>query len=95
MNATENDVVIAPTVFVRAHAGAGSLHVEAGVVEHERERALLVFRSKDEANRYRSEDEASRYPAREGWGALTLELEDLRNLLDTHECPRVASPTRG
>ena len=63
----------------------------AAVVEKpEKGRALIVFRSEAEAEKYRFD--MGKHPASDGWGPAALDLEDLANVLEMHDCTHVAMP---
>lgn len=81
-------VTVAATVFV--HMDVEHKTIVAGVLEQDEGRAMIVFRSEVEANRYRAE--MGNYPESEGWKAVSLEPKDLRGFLEMHECPRIAFP---
>jgi len=84
---TENTVRLEATVFVRMDVEAGAL--ESGVLNRPNGRAMFVFRSEHEAERYRTE--SGSYPEAEG-KAVHLSPEHMRGLLEIHEVPHVAFP---
>ncbi len=79
-------LTIYPTVLYRAEPDT----LTAAVVEGPKGRALLVFRSEGEAEKYRAGTGNS--PEAEGWRAVNLGLEDLANVLAMHGCTHVAMP---
>ncbi len=83
----EEHVHIAPTVLYRMDRGT----MAAAVVEESgKGRALIVFRSEGEAEKYRAATGKS--PEAEGWRPVALELPDLANVLEMHGCSHVAMP---
>jgi hypothetical protein len=84
----EEDLVhVTPTVLYRMH---GDKHAAAVVEEAGEGRALIVFRSVEEAEKYRNA--TGKHPASEGWKPVALELEDLGNVIEMHECTHVVMP---
>ncbi len=86
-------VHITPTIIHRACAGPDAAHEfthGVATVEHEGRRALLVFRSEEEAEKYRSA--TGKHPKEEGFRTATLGLEELGHILEEHECTHVAMP---
>ncbi len=77
---------IEPTVLYKGGPDA----LTAAVVEGPKGRALMVFRSEAEAEKYRAG--TGNNPEAEGWRAVNLALEDLANVLAMHECTHVAMP---
>ena len=62
----------------------------AAVVEHEDGRALIVFRSEEEAEKYRRH--TGKQPEEEGFKPVAVDLEDLANIIRLHDCTHVAMP---
>jgi len=88
--AGEDDVIhVVPTII---HSGdlARGTHTVATVEELEKGRALIVFRSEEEAEKYRAS--TGNHPEAEGWRAAALELEELGRVLEAHGCTHVAMP---
>jgi len=67
-----------------------SMQAAAVVEKPEKGRALIVFRSEEEAEKYRSD--TGKHPASDGWGPAALDLEDLANVLEMPDCTHVAMP---
>jgi hypothetical protein len=88
------DVHITPTIIHRAYAGPDVAHeFTHGVATVEPEpdrRALIVFRSQEEAEKYRAA--TGKHPKEEGFRTATLDLEELGHILEQHECAFVAMP---
>jgi len=63
-----------------------SMQAAAVVEKPEKGRALIVFRSEEEAEKYRSD--TGKHPASDGWGPAALDLEDLANVLEMPDCTR-------
>ncbi len=87
INEPDEDLVhITPTVLYRMPGGK----MTAAVVEHEEGRALIVFRSEEEAEKYRAA--TGNHPEGEGWRTATLDSEGLGHVLEAHGCTHVAMP---
>ncbi|MDP9476808.1 MAG: hypothetical protein M3R38_14170 [Actinomycetota bacterium] len=80
------DIHITPTIIYRLDRGV----IAAAVVEHEDGRALCVFRSEEEAERYRTS--TGKYPESEGFKVVCANHEALKTLLELHGCTHVAMP---
>jgi hypothetical protein len=78
----ESAAMVMPTCMDRSTQAA------AVVEKPEKGRALIVFRSEEEAEKYRSD--TGKHPASDGWGPAALDLEDLANVLEMHDCTHVA-----
>ena len=85
---TEDEVLITPTVIYRIDEEGDRL--TAAVVEHEDGRAMTVFRSEEEAEKYRAA--TGNYPASEGFKAVCVGHEELADILEIHGCTHVAMP---
>jgi hypothetical protein len=83
---TEDTVHISPTILYRR--GRGTL--EAVTVNGRGGHTMLVFRSKQEAEKFRSH--TGLYSEAEGFKALALDHEQLAAFLEVHECTHVAMP---
>ena len=88
----EADVHVAPTIIHRAYTDHAAQEVTHGAatVEHEGVRALIVFRSEEEAEKYCSA--TGKHPAEEGFRTANLDLEELGHVLEAHSCTHVAMP---
>ncbi len=88
------DIHITPTIIHRAYAGPDVAHEfthgVATVEKPEKGRALIVFRSQEEAEKYRSA--TGKHPKEEGFRTATLDLEELGHVLEEHGCTHVAMP---
>jgi len=80
----ESAAMVMPTCMDRSTQAA------AVVEKPEKGRRLIVFRSEEEAEKYRSD--TGKHPASDGWGPAALDLEDLANVLEMHDCTHVAMP---
>jgi hypothetical protein len=83
---TEDTVHISPTILYRR--GRGTL--EAVTVNGRGGHTMLVFRSKQEAEKFRSH--TGLYSEAEGFKALSVDHEQLRAFLEAHQCTHVAMP---
>ena len=90
--AAADEVVIFPTVLYRIDRSTQATAVAEKPEEGQSAsaRALIVFRSEEEAEKYRSD--TGKHPAVEGWAPVALDLEDLANVLEWHGCTHVAMP---
>jgi hypothetical protein len=80
-------VLVEPTALLRAVPGA----IDAAVTEKAgRGRALIVFRSEGEAEKYRSA--TGNNPEAEGWRTVPLEPWQLSDVLAMQGCTHVAMP---
>ncbi len=87
INEPDEDLVhITPTIIYRLDRGV----IAAAVVEHEDGRALCVFRSEEEAEKYRTS--TGKYPESEGFKMVCVNHEALKTLLELHGCTHVAMP---
>ncbi len=88
------DIHITPTIIHRAYAGPDVAHEfthgVATVEKPEKGRALIVFRSQEEAEKYRSA--TGKHPEEEGFRTLALDLEELGHIIEEHGCTHVAMP---
>ena len=80
----ESAAMVMPTCMDR------SMQAAAVMEKLEKGRALIVFRSEEEAEKYRFD--TGKHPASDGWGPAALDLEDLANVLEMHDCTHVAMP---
>ena|SRR5215210_2005596 len=84
---TEETIYVTPTAIFRA----GRVALEAATVDSEEKgRALLVFRSEQEANDYRRTKGV--FPKEEGFKSVTLSAKMLRDVLEMHGCTHVVTP---
>jgi len=83
---TEDYVHIRPTILCRM----GRDTVEAVTVEGEDGRAMVVFRSEEEAEKFRSY--TGLYPEAEGFRAVSVDHEQLAAFLEAHSCTLVGMP---
>jgi hypothetical protein len=83
---TEDYVHITPTVLYRARGGK----LATVTANTEEGRALVVFRSGEEAERYR--EHTGSYPEGEGFKPVCVDHKDLANILEMHGCTHVAMP---
>jgi hypothetical protein len=82
---------ITPTIIHRAYKRSDDEIVHgAATVEHEKGRALIVFRSEEEAEKYRRA--TGKHSEEEGFRTAALDLEELGHVLEAHECTLVAMP---
>ncbi|MDP9477437.1 MAG: hypothetical protein M3R38_17430 [Actinomycetota bacterium] len=89
----EEDIHITPTIIHRAYAGPDVAHEfthGVATAEHQAGRALIVFRSQEEAEKYRSA--TGKHSKEEGFKTATLDLEELGHVLEEHGCTHVAMP---
>jgi hypothetical protein len=85
----EDDVVhVMPTVLCRMDGETMAAAVAEG--PEGGDRALVVFRSEEEADRYRAA--TGNHPDAEGWRPVALGLRELSDLLEIHGCTHVAMP---
>ncbi len=88
------EIHITPTIIHRAYAGPDVTHEfthgVATAEKPEKGRALIVFRSQEEAEKYRSA--TGKHPEEEGFRTATLDLEELGHVLEEHGCTHVAMP---
>ena len=84
----EERVHLAPTVLRRVTPEK----VAAAVVEgpEGQGRALIVFRSQEEAEKYRAA--TGNHPEAEGWAPVAVGLRELSDVLEMHGCDHVAMP---
>ncbi len=82
----EEYITITPAIIYRLDRGV----IAAAVVEHEDGRALCVFRSEEEAEKYRAA--TGNYPPEEGFKVLSANHKALATLLEVHDCSHVAMP---
>src|SRR5215218_1610787 len=85
---TEATVHIEPTVLCRVGRSRGTL--EMVTVDADDGRALLVFRSEEEAERYR--EHTGSYPESEGFKPIRVDHKDLANIIEMHGCTHVDMP---
>src|SRR5215212_10738197 len=85
---TEATVHIEPTLLCRVGRSRGTL--ETVTANTEEGRALVVFRSEEEAERYR--EHTGSYPEAEGFKPVCVDHKDLANILEMHGCTHVAMP---
>jgi hypothetical protein len=81
-------VVVCPTVLYRMDRERMAAAVAEG--PEGGDRALIVFRSEEEAEKYRAA--TGNHPDAEGWRPVALDLRELSDLLEIHGCPQVAMP---
>jgi hypothetical protein len=72
------------------HSWRRNIRSAAVVDEADKGRALLVFRSEEEAEKYRST--TGNYPETEGFKAINVGYEELADLVEIHDCTHVAMP---
>ncbi len=82
----EGIVHVTPTVLYRMDRGT----IAAATVEYEDGRAMTVFRSEEEAEKYRAA--TGNHLDAEGWRPVALNLPALSDLLELHGCSHVAMP---
>lgn len=85
----EEDVHITPTVLYRIDQDGERL-TAAAVEKPEKGRALIVFRSEKEAEKYRAD--TGNNPEEEGFKPVSVDSEDLANIIAMHSCTHVAMP---
>jgi hypothetical protein len=83
---SEDTVRISPTNLYRV----GWRTLEAVTVNARDGHTMLVFRSKEEVEKFRSH--TGLYSEAEGFKALCVDHEQLAALLEVHECTHVAMP---
>jgi hypothetical protein len=83
---TEDTVHISPTILYRV----GRRTLEAVTVDRGDGHTMLVFRSQEEAEKFRGA--TGLYSEDSGFRALSVDHEQLRALLEVHECTHVAMP---
>ncbi len=88
----EEGVHITPTIIHRAYKRSDDeiIHGAATVEKPEKGRALIVFRSQEEAEKYRAA--TGKHPEEEGFRTAALDLEELGHVLEAHDCTHVAMP---
>jgi hypothetical protein len=83
---TEDTVHTSPTILYRV----GRRTLEAATVNRGDGHTMIVFRSKEEAEKFRSH--TGLYSEAEGFRALSVDHEQLEAFLEAHECTHVAMP---
>jgi len=88
----EEDVHVTPTIIHCAHKRSDDeiIHGAVTVEQPEKGRALIVFRSQEEAEKYRAA--TGKHPEEEGFRTASLDLEELGHVLEAHGCTHVAMP---
>ncbi len=86
MSASEATFTIYPTVLYKGEPDT----LITAVVEGPKGRALLVFRSEGEAEKYRAG--TGNNPETEGWRPVALGLKELSEVIAMHGCSHVAMP---
>jgi hypothetical protein len=83
---TEETIYLTPTAILRA--GRGTL--EAATAGGQCSKALIVFRSEEEAELFRAD--TGKYPASEGFKPVALHHKHLKDVIGVCGCSHVAMP---
>jgi hypothetical protein len=86
----EHAIYASPAVLCRVYPVPEGARVETATVENEDGRALVVFRSEEEAEDWRRF--YGRFPAEDGFKPYPADDDALRLFIEMHKCTHVVTP---